>query len=160
MAEHPTSDAPDTPEAHPEREDFIREIVKADLASGAVARVVTRFPPEPNGYLHVGHATSICLNFGIARQFGGKCNLRMDDTNPAKEELEYEDSIIDGRAVADRRAGPITAWDSSPRGGNGAAGTETTSTCGRRPRHRVAVRARAVPGLGLLRRAARPSRCG
>src|SRR2546422_5089684 len=77
-----------------EREDFIREIVKADLASGAVRAIVTRFPPEPNGYLHIGHAKSICLNFGIARQFGGVCNLRMDDTNPAKEDVEYEDSIV------------------------------------------------------------------
>ena len=76
-----------------EREDFIREIVKADLAAGRVSQVVTRFPPEPNGYLHIGHAKSICLNFGIARQFGGQCNLRMDDTNPAKEDVEYEESI-------------------------------------------------------------------
>ena len=82
----------DTPPA--EREDFIREIVKTDLASGAVRGIVTRFPPEPNGYLHIGHAKSICLNFGIARQFGGICNLRMDDTNPAKEDVEYEDSIV------------------------------------------------------------------
>ncbi len=88
---------PDTPEAEgasPDREDFVREIVKADVASGAVRNVVTRFPPEPNGYLHVGHATSIVLNFGIARQFDGQCNLRMDDTNPAKEEVEYEESIV------------------------------------------------------------------
>src|SRR5205809_8020037 len=87
-----TGQKTDAPPA--EREDFIREIVKADLASGTVREVVTRFPPEPNGYLHVGHAKSICLNFGIARQFGGVCNLRMDDTNPAKEDVEYEDSIV------------------------------------------------------------------
>ena len=87
-----TDQKTDAPPA--EREDFIREIVKADLASGTVREVVTRFPPEPNGYLHVGHAKSICLNFGIARQFGGVCNLRMDDTNPAKEDVEYEDSIV------------------------------------------------------------------
>jgi glutaminyl-tRNA synthetase len=73
--------------------DFIREIVADDLKTGKHRRIVTRFPPEPNGYLHIGHAKSICLNFGIAREFGGVCNLRMDDTNPAKEEVEYVDSI-------------------------------------------------------------------
>ncbi len=74
--------------------DFIRQIVAEDLKSGKWdGRVHTRFPPEPNGYLHIGHAKSICLNFGIARQFGGQCNLRFDDTNPTKEEQEYVDSI-------------------------------------------------------------------
>ena len=73
--------------------DFIRDIVAADLASGKHKSVVTRFPPEPNGYLHLGHAKSICLNFGIAEEFGGRCHLRFDDTNPAKEEQEFIDAI-------------------------------------------------------------------
>src|SRR5512139_1949734 len=73
--------------------DFIRDIVKNDLDAGRVSQVVTRFPPEPNGYLHIGHAKSICLNFGIAQEFGGRCHLRFDDTNPTKEEQEYIDSI-------------------------------------------------------------------
>ena len=73
--------------------DFIRDIVKADLDAGRVSEVVTRFPPEPNGYLHIGHAKSICLNFGIAEEFGGHCSLRFDDTNPVKEEQEYIDAI-------------------------------------------------------------------
>src|SRR3979411_74610 len=73
--------------------DFIRDIVADDLASGAHKSMVTPFPPEPNGYLHIGHAKSICLNFGVAREFGGHCNLRFDDTNPTKEEQEYIDSI-------------------------------------------------------------------
>jgi glutaminyl-tRNA synthetase len=73
--------------------DFIRDIVRGDLDAGRTKGVVTRFPPEPNGYLHIGHAKSICLNFGIAEEFGGSCHLRFDDTNPAKEEQEYIDAI-------------------------------------------------------------------
>jgi len=76
-----------------ERSDFIREIVATDLREGRIDCVVTRFPPEPNGYLHIGHAKSICLNFGVAEEFGGRCHLRFDDTNPVKEEQEYIDSI-------------------------------------------------------------------
>ena len=79
--------------SQPERFDFIREIVAADLRDGRHSHIVTRFPPEPNGYLHIGHAKSICLNFGIAREFGGQCNLRFDDTNPLREEQEYIDAI-------------------------------------------------------------------
>ncbi len=79
--------------ATPERSDFIREIVAADVREGRVSEVVTRFPPEPNGYLHIGHAKSIALNFGIAQEFGGRCHLRFDDTNPVKEEQEYIDAI-------------------------------------------------------------------
>ena len=74
-------------------QDFIRDIIRADLDAGRSATVVTRFPPEPNGYLHIGHAKSICLNFGVAEEFGGVCALRFDDTNPAKEEQEYIDAI-------------------------------------------------------------------
>ena len=74
-------------------QDFIRDIVRADLDAGRHKAVVTRFPPEPNGYLHIGHAKSICLNFGVAEEFGGRCHLRFDDTNPTKEEQEYIDAI-------------------------------------------------------------------
>jgi glutaminyl-tRNA synthetase len=85
-----TAGAPPVAEAG---HDFIRDIIQSDLDSKRHAGVVTRFPPEPNGYLHIGHAKSICLNFGVAQEFGGRCHLRFDDTNPAKEEQEYIDAI-------------------------------------------------------------------
>jgi glutaminyl-tRNA synthetase len=74
---------------------FLEEIIEEDLKTGKYKTILTRFPPEPNGYLHIGHAKSICLNFGLALKYGGKTNLRFDDTNPAKEETEYVDSIIE-----------------------------------------------------------------
>ncbi len=88
------SDVTSASAATPAPSDFIRDLVAQHVAEKRYAKIVTRFPPEPNGYLHIGHAKSICLNFGIAREHAGQCNLRMDDTNPAKEEVEYVESII------------------------------------------------------------------
>lgn len=109
------------PEAQARPSNFIRDIILKDIASGKHdGRVQTRFPPEPNGYLHIGHAKSICLNFGLAAEFNGKCNLRFDDTNPCKEEVEYVDSIIedvrwmgfqpDGIYYASDYFGQLHAW--------------------------------------------------
>ncbi|TDB34995.1 glutamine--tRNA ligase/YqeY domain fusion protein [Stenotrophomonas sp. TEPEL] len=94
MSEHSPA-SPETPADSHEKRDFIRQIVREDLASGKHQAIKTRFPPEPNGYLHIGHAKSICLNFGVAGEFGGVCNLRFDDTNPAKEDPEYVAAIQD-----------------------------------------------------------------
>ena len=106
------------PGDNPTPSDFIRDIVADDLRTGKHKKICTRFPPEPNGYLHIGHAKSICLNFGMAREFGGICNVRMDDTNPTKEETEYVDSImadvhwlIDGWADRNLGGAPLYASD-------------------------------------------------
>lgn len=95
MSDPAAPSAPLADDAAPEKRDFIRQIVREDLASGRHTAVKTRFPPEPNGYLHIGHAKAICLDFGIAGEFGGVCNLRLDDTNPAKEDPEYVRAIQD-----------------------------------------------------------------
>lgn len=76
-----------------EKNDFIRHIIREDVANNKYEKIITRFPPEPNGYLHLGHVKSICLNFGVAKKFGGICNLRFDDTNPTAEKQDYIDNI-------------------------------------------------------------------
>jgi len=106
------------PAENPTPSDFIRGVVADDLRVGKYKKIVTRFPPEPNGYLHIGHAKSICLNFGLAHEFSGVCNVRMDDTNPTKEETEYVDSImadvhwlVDGWADKNLGGAPLYASD-------------------------------------------------
>jgi glutaminyl-tRNA synthetase len=118
LVSHDPMTAPSENHAPSAPSDFIRDIVAEDLRVGKYKRIVTRFPPEPNGYLHIGHAKSICLNFGIAREFGGICNVRMDDTNPTKEETEYVDSImadvrwlIDGWADGNVGGAPLYTSD-------------------------------------------------
>src|SRR3569623_656780 len=98
MAEGPLTSLQDfrmrtEPAATETGRDFIRDIIQADLDQGKYKEIVTRFPPEPNGYLHIGHAKSIALNFGIAQEIPGRCHLRFDDPNPVKEEQEYIDAI-------------------------------------------------------------------
>merc|ERR1719393_730940 len=90
----PTGDSERGIEGVMERSNFLSNIMRRDLESGKHTQIVTRFPPEPNGYLHIGHAKSICINFGLAEQFGGVTYMRFDDTNPEKEEQEYIDSIL------------------------------------------------------------------
>ena len=110
------------PEDQREGLDFVRRIVEEDNRTGKWGgRVATRFPPEPNGYLHIGHAKSICLNFGIAEEYGGDCNLRYDDTNPAKEEEEYVKSDRGRRALARLQAGRTSS-------GRATTSTRCTST--------------------------------
>ena len=112
MDKEPLNASEDAKEAAARR-DFIRDIIEDDFKTNKhQGRVHTRFPPEPNGYLHIGHAKSICLNFGIAREFGGRCHLRFDDTNPTKEEQEYIDAIeADVRWLGFRWAGLYFASD-------------------------------------------------
>src|SRR5438034_1591986 len=109
------------PEARPS--DFIRDIVADHVAERKYLQIHTRFPPEPNGYLHIGHAKAICLNFGIAREFGGICNLRMDDTNPTKEEVEYVDSITEDVKWL------ISGWADDRLGLKPKGATPETTTC-------------------------------
>lgn len=115
-SEHPSEASHGVPK------DFIRDIVQQDLAAGRCGKVITRFPPEPNGYLHIGHAKSICLNFGIALENQGRCHLRMDDTNPAKEDVEYVESILsDVRWLIEGWADGVLTFSDAPDGNAGGS---------------------------------------
>ena len=139
MSDTPASSAPS-----PAPSDFIRDIVAEDLGQRRHASVVTRFPPEPNGYLHIGHAKSICLNFGIARETRGRCNLRMDDTNPTKEDVEYVESIqADVRWLVSGWADAVLGL--KPRGVVAQAAT----VAGKPDHHIAAVRGDAAAGRDL-----------
>ena len=126
--------------AAPASTDFIREIVASHVAEQRYPRIITRFPPEPNGYLHIGHAKSICLNFGIARENNGRCNLRMDDTNPAKEEVEYVDSIAADVSWL------IQGWADQCLGFKTAAAAPAAQLVDGKPDYYIAA---ASPGAGM-----------
>jgi glutaminyl-tRNA synthetase len=121
--------------------DFIRDIVAQHIAEKKYSQIHTRFPPEPNGYLHIGHAKSICLNFGIAREFGGMCNLRYDDTNPAKEEVEYVDSIQEDVNWL------IAGWADDKLGLKPKGKTPDTITCNGKPDFYLAPLVAQTSGL-------------
>jgi glutaminyl-tRNA synthetase len=131
---------PNAPATPPAPNDFIREIVASHVAEKRYPKIVTRFPPEPNGYLHIGHAKSICLNFGIAQENSGQCNLRMDDTNPAKEEIEYVDSI-----TADVRW-LIEGWADQSLGLKPAGAAPAAKLINGKPDYRIAAES---PGSAL-----------
>src|SRR5881227_1100210 len=141
------SDRKSTPGGPPEKDaaqgNFVRDFVIEDnKASRYGGRVATRFPPEPNGYLHIGHAKAICLDFGVAREFGGTCNLRYDDTNPTKEEVEYVDSIeADVRWL-------IGGWADDRLGLKPKGATPASIVVGRKPDFRLLAAAGSdEPGL-------------
>ena len=129
--------------AAPAPSDFIRDIVAQHVAEKRYPSIVTRFPPEPNGYLHLGHAKAICINFGIARENGGRCNLRMDDTNPAKEEIEYVDAIIDDVKWL------ISGWADQQLGFKRKGATPAAQTVGGKPDYYLASVAEAGGGSAL-----------
>ena len=129
----------DSNAAAPAPSDFIRDIVAQDVAQKRYAKIVTRFPPEPNGYLHIGHAKAICIDFGIAKENSGQCNLRMDDTNPAKEEVEYVDAIVNDIKWL------IAGWADQCLGLKPKGATPSVQTINGQPDYHLAA---ASPGAG------------